>query len=632
LVSPISRFLAGRKFMSKWIVVISVALGSLWGSNPAHEPTPVLAAPATATAAPATVATQDSTWLTDHELSGNLRTPRFEATVAYCERLAAASAQLHFTRFGESPQGRPLPLLVADRQGNFTPEAVHGTRNAVVLVQACIHAGECCGKDAGLRLLRDLTVTNLYPDLLAKVTVLFIPIFNVDGHERFGPHNRINQNGPVEMGWRATAQNLNLNRDFLKADTPEMQAWLRLVQLWQPDFFIDTHSTDGADFQYAITYAMETHGSMHPAVTEWTRNYLARLEPAMAAAGFPISPYVMLRDWHDVRSGIDSWVALPRFSQGYLALHDVPGLLVEAHMLKPYPVRVEGVYQTLLQTLRILAEENSALKQARATAREEMLSPKFREQPLPLRFAVTDAFRTIDFLGVACDIVDSELSGGKWHRYGEEPVVYQIPYYDQQEAQVFADLPQAYIVPPEWEQVIARLRWHGVQVKQLQEPIRLEVRSYRLREISWREQPYEGRHPVTFQTDEIQTEREYPAGSAVIDIRQPAVKVAAHCLEPHAPDSFLYWGFFDAVCSRVEYFESYVMEDMARDMLAADPSLRVKFEQKKATDAEFAASPRAILNWFYERSPYVDARYRIYPVGWIDDRDVLESLPLQVQR
>ena len=243
--------------MLKWIALLTSVITSLLPGGVfagEHCASPALAG---SSSPAATGSPPDATWLTDFEKSGGLRTPRYEATIAYCKKLAAASPQLLFTHFGTSPQGRPLPLLVADRQGNFTPERVRESDNLVVLVQACIHAGESCGKDAGLRLVRDLTVTGQYTDLLAGVTLLFIPIFNVDGHERFGPHNRINQNGPEEMGWRTTAQNLNLNRDFLKADAPEMQAWLNLFTAWLPDFFVDIHSTDGADFQYPITYGME---------------------------------------------------------------------------------------------------------------------------------------------------------------------------------------------------------------------------------------------------------------------------------------------------------------------------------------------------------------------------------------
>jgi len=577
-------------------------------------------------------AVADSTWQTDFERSGGFRTPRYDATVDYCKRLAQASSQLNFTHFGTSAQGRQLPLLVANNYGDFKPGGSQREDNVVVLVQACIHAGECCGKDAGLMLLRDLTVAGRYRDLLDHVTLLFIPIFNVDGHERFSPYNRINQNGPEEMGWRVTAQNLNLNRDFLKADTPEMQAWLNLFQTWKPDFFVDIHTTDGADFQYAITYCMEIYGNMHPAPTAWSREYLAQLTTAMAAAGYPISPYVMLRKQHDIHSGINTWVAPPRFSQGYTALHDVPGLLIEAHMLKPYNVRVDATYQMLIHTLKIIHAQYTGLKWALTSARAATVSPHFCEHPLALSYSVTDTFRIIDFLGVDYETVDSDISGGKWHRYGNRPTVYQIPFYDQQEPRVFADLPEAYILPPEWHEVIERLEWHGVKIERLTEPATVMVRTYRFWDLSWREQPYEGRHPVSFQTEELREDRNYPAGSAVVDMRQPTAKVIAHVLEPHAPDSYVSWGFFDAIMARVEYFESYVMEKMAREMLAADPALHSELAQKKATDTEFTDNPRAILDWFYRRTPYFNENHQVYPVGGIDDRAVVEQLPTTIQR
>jgi hypothetical protein len=567
-------------------------------------------------------------WQTEFEKSSGSRTPRYDATIAYCQRLAEATPQLAYSEFGISPQGRGLPLLVVDKHGFFTPAQVRQTDNAILLVEACIHAGECCGKDAGMMLLRDLTVTARYPELLEHVTILFIPIFNVDGHERFGPYNRINQNGPEETGWRVTAQNLNLNRDFLKSDTPEMRAWLKLFTAWRPDFFVDIHSTDGADYQYTITYSMEVHGNMHPAPTAWTKQYIGRVEKLMAAAGYPLSPYVTFKRWHDPRSGLVSWVAPPRLSQGYTALHDVPGLLIEAHMLKPYKERVAGTYEILKQTLVILNQEHRPLRQAIAQAGSQTASEEFQRDPLPLDFELVEESVPIDFLGYEYDVVESEVSGGDWFQYSDRPMVYEVPFFNAQRVSIEAELPEAYIIPPEWEVVIDRLKLHGVAVKRLLEPRTLRVRSYKFWDLSWQDRPYEGRHPVRFQTDELQEERFYPAGSAVIDIRQPAAKVAAHILEPHAPDSYVQWGFFDAILSRVEYFESYVMEKMARKMMADDPDLRREFEELKATDVELAANPRAILTWFYKRTPYYDFKHNVYPVGWIDERGEMEQLPL----
>ena len=162
---------------------------------------------------------------TRFERSGGLETPRLAETMLECRALAKASSWVSETSFGKGPQGRELPLVIVDKDRHFDPSSAKASGKAIVMIQACIHAGECEGKDAGILFLRDLVVTKKFAPLLDRLTFLFIPIFNVDGHERFGAFNRINQNGPKEMGWRTNATNLNLNRDYLKADAPEMRAW-----------------------------------------------------------------------------------------------------------------------------------------------------------------------------------------------------------------------------------------------------------------------------------------------------------------------------------------------------------------------------------------------------------------------
>ncbi|HKC66250.1 MAG TPA: M14 family zinc carboxypeptidase, partial [Pyrinomonadaceae bacterium] len=198
-------------------------------------------------------------WRTLAEKTNYRETPRYDETIAYSRKLADASPLIRYESFGKSGEGRDLPLLIAASGDTFTPQAVRRAGKVVLLIQACIHPGESDGKDAGLALLRDIAITKTRTGLLDHVVILFIPIYNVDGHERFGPFNRLNQNGPAEMGWRATSTNLNLNRDYMKADAPETRAWLRLWTEWNPDLLIDCHVTDGADFQYNITYIYEHH-------------------------------------------------------------------------------------------------------------------------------------------------------------------------------------------------------------------------------------------------------------------------------------------------------------------------------------------------------------------------------------
>jgi Zinc carboxypeptidase len=557
---------------------------------------------------------------TPYEKSGGLDTPRYDETVSWCTDLAASSELLEFGSFGFSPRGRPLPLVIADLRGRFTPQEHKGrTDHTVLLVEACIHAGESCGKDAGMILLRDLVEDPaLAAQLLEKVTLLFIPIFNVDGHERFGPHGRINQNGPREMGWRVTAQNLNLNRDFLKADTPELRHWLALFNAWQPDFFVDIHSTDGADYQYALTYGLETRGNLESGLTDWVTEYRDTLNTVMTADGYPLAPYVSFRDWHDPRSGLEAWAAGPRFSQGYAAIRNRPALLVETHMLKEYPIRVESTRLLLHHTLVWLNAQTDHLLELVAKADQFTAGAAFRAQPFPLDFEASETARPLDFLGVEYEPLTSDITGGDYFRFSDRPETFTVEYFDDLLPSVTADLPEAYIIPPEWTEVIDRLQWHGVRHARLHEPVELIVRSMKFTNPSWRERPYEGRHPVTFSVEPLSEKRIYPAGSVVVPMDQPLARVAAHLLEPEGPDSLVQWGFFDQIFERVEYVESYVIEKMIPDLLAADPKLVEELAAKKAADPEFAADPWAIRYWFYEKTPFYDQRVGIYPIGWLD--------------
>jgi len=212
------------------------------------------------------------------ETSNYLETPTYDKTIEFCKLLEKSSPWVRYQSFGKSPQGHDLPLLIIDKSSNFDAVKLRKSGKLILLIQACIHPGEPDGKDAGFMLIRDLITKPEMQNLLNQVSILFIPIMNVDGHQRFGQFNRINQNGPKEMGWRTTAQNLNLNRDYIKADSPEIQAWLTLYNQWIPDFFIDCHVTDGADYQYTATYGLEIFGNMQPALTSWTKNIYLKQE------------------------------------------------------------------------------------------------------------------------------------------------------------------------------------------------------------------------------------------------------------------------------------------------------------------------------------------------------------------
>lgn len=565
-------------------------------------------------------------WETWFERSDGTETPRYEATLNYCQQLADSSDWVYLTYFGESHQGRSLPLLIADKDGHFEPH----TRNnkVVVLIQACIHPGESEGKDAGLMLLRDIAIHQKLAPLLDHITLLFIPIFNADGHERFGPYNRINQNGPKEMGWRSNAVNLNLNRDYLKVDAVEMKAWHTLFNAWNPDFFIDCHSSDGSDYQYVMTYLMEINGTMDAELTRWqAEEIIPYLEKSMEESGFPIHPYVSFRNWFDPESGIRHYPAQPAFSTGYTALRNRPGLLLETHMLKPYEERVESTYQMIHHCLAFLNQDPIGFKNRIAAADAHAASSLFREEAYTIRWESDFSDSTWKpFKGIMWEKQKSDLTGGDWYQYNGDTATFLMKTFDKYLSREEVMLPEAYIVPAEWKEVIKVLEYHGMIMMAIPQEVILPVETYRFYDYHWERTPYEGRFRVNTKARLVRQELRFAAGSVLVPMNQASSRLIAYALEPMANGSLLQWGFFNAIFEQKEYGETWIMEKIARDMIRENPELKTEFESKKAADPNFAGSQWLQLNWFYSQTPYWDEHKDLYPVGRIMDASVLKDI------
>lgn len=560
-------------------------------------------------------------WLTHAEKTDYRETPDYDATLAYARRLDEASPWIRLTEFGRSGEGRALPLLVvAKGDAGSSPQAARRAGRAVVLIQACIHAGETDGKDAGLALLRDIAVLKTRESLLDRAVVLFIPIFNTDGHERRSPYNRINQNGPAEMGWRGNASNLNLNRDFIKADAPETRAWLRLWNEWTPDLFLDCHVTDGADFRYHVTYQFEAHENVAQSVAAWSRAaFEGRIMPAAEQGGYLYSPYMVFRDNRDPRKGIDSFIASPRFATGYVpVVRNRPALLIETHMLKDHRSRVRGTYDLLRAALEEVNRDPEGLMRAGREADERTVADGRTYDPakkLALAVELTETPTQKLLKGFEYRTELSDISGDVRVVWSDKPQDLNVPFYTNARASAAAAPPLYYVVPPQWTSVIEVLKAHGLRLRRLASPLTTEVESYRFSDVKWAARSFEGRVLVTFKTETVRERRTYPAGSVVVEMAQPAARAAMHALEPTAPDSLAAWGFFDAIFEAKEYGENYVLEKLAREMLAKDEALRREFEARVASDPKFAASADARLQFFYERSPYWDRQMNLYPVG-----------------
>lgn len=546
-------------------------------------------------------------FITDCEKSDFSKTPRYTETIAFCESLAKTSPMVHYSSFGISPQGRDLPMMVIDKDGLRTPEEIRQRGRVIILVESCIHAGEPDGKDASLMLIRDIVIHKRDLDLLDNVSFLLIPIYNVDGHENFSARNRINQNGPEELGTRSTAQLINLNRDFLKVDAPETRAWLKLYNRWKPELFIDVHVTNGADFQYVMTYAIEFRGTfMEKGLREWTANiYDRELNRQMTEVGYPIFPYFSFRSYNAPESGILVDIFDPRYSQGYVAARNRIGLLIENHIYKPYKQRVLATIEAIKASARILSEHKESLVTAIKNADQAVSSPAFRSQPMDLGFEPVDKDSIwVDFLSWERDTVLSDLSGGQWVRHNyEKPITLRASLITSYEPTDSVQLPEAYLLMPQWGKVVELLDLHDIHYSRLTDSRSVEVETYRFTKASFSPQQSEGHIPVkTEYSTQIET-LVYPAGSILIDMDQPSARIAAWLLEPSAPGSLTYWGFFNQVVQSSGEFWINVpyMEVKGRELLAKDPILKAEFEHKKQSDPAFASDPKAILGFFYEK-------------------------------
>src|SRR5579859_6644747 len=577
---------------------------------------------------------QSSDWRTTAEMSDYRTTPDYAETVAYLERIAAAAPnQVRIENFCKTGEGRDLKIVIASKDGVFDPAAIHASVRAILLVQNSIHAGEMDGKDSCLALLRDIAVTKTKAGLLDHSVFVFIPVYNIDGHERRSPYNRINQNGPEVIGWRGNGTNLNLNRDYMKADSPEARAFLKLFHRWLPDFFVDDHVTDGADFQYDVTFTIDVGPDVSPGLAQWIRDAVTpELERQVNAAGHVASPtYITLQSDTDPAQGLGFNDDPPRFSTGQMILENRPGMLVELHMLKDYKTRVTGNYELLRALLEVMnrdAAKLSALNRQADTEAAKLGAHPLDNSKFPLKLEWNGETTPFLFRGYQYTRELSAVSGSMWVSYTHQPWNATLPLATGVKVTAATTPPAAYIIPRQWTQAIDVLAAHDVTIQHTTADWSGKVERYHCAGMEWQGPPFKGRQPIfagegagaepgKFGHCSLTTETvSYPAGSVVVPVNQRLSKVAIHWLEPEAPDSAMRWGLFDPIFEQREYGEGYVLEKIARSMMEKDPALKAEFEKRVMNDPQFAANPEARLEFFYERSPwYLENRVGLYPVG-----------------
>ena len=573
----------------------------------------------TAAALPTTaVAADDLSTLA--ERSGYQKTGRYDEVIALCEAFQKSYPQaVRCFDFGTTPQGRPMKALAASTAGVLQPQAAREAGVPVMLAQGGIHAGEIDGKDAVFALLRDL-LSKGKGGPLDRAVLLFVPVFNVDGHERFAAWSRPNQRGPEEMGWRTTAQNYNLNRDYVKADAREMQAMLRLVDEWDPLAMMDLHVTDGAKFEHDISIMVEPldggDEGLRKVGLQWREGVLERLRKH---GSLPLPFYPSFIENDNPASGFEHGVAPPRFSQSYFAHRNRLGMLVETHSWKDYPTRVRSTRNTVEAALELIARHGKQWRQQvqAADARAAALGG----QDVALSYKATDKTKTIPFRGYAYTRTPSDVSGALMTRYDESrPQIWNIPLRDEIVPALTVPAPRAgYVVPVAHAAWVAeKLKQQGIDFRRLDAAwSAVPAQVFRADTVKFSERSFEGRQTATVTGSWSAQTSDVGAGALFVPIAQPKARLVMAMFEPQAPDSLVAWGSFNNAFERKEYMEDYVAEEVAREMLR-DPAVRARFEQRLKDDAAFAKDPSARLDFFARMHPSWDTQYNRYPVLRVD--------------
>jgi hypothetical protein len=565
-----------------------------------------------------TVPPAKTDWRTPFERGNGNTTATYAECIGYYQQLDAAYPEITMREAGPTDCGQPLHEVVISLDGDAYPASVRGKGRRVVFIQNGIHPGEPEGIDAAMMLARDYVQQKKLRQHLQSVTLVIIPIYNIDGALNRNSTTRANQNGPESYGFRGNARNLDLNRDYIKQDSRNARSFAQLFQRWQPDVFVDTHTSDGADYQHTMTLIATQKDKLHPALSSYlTGRLLPALYAGMARRNSPMTPYVDFEGRTPDARGLTGFLETPRYSTGYTTLFNTIGFVTETHMLKSYAPRVQAQYDFLDLLVQAVAQQQDALAHARTAAGQQLQTQT--TFPLAWKLDTTAADKTT-FLGYEGRLKPSEVSGQPRLYYDRQaPYTRLLPYYNTFRPTAQVQRPTAYLIPQAWEEVLDRLRLSGVQLHRLRRDTTLTAEVYYVEDYKTGPRPYEGHY--LHNAVELRTTRQplpFRQGDYVALLDQPAARYLIETLEPQATDSFFAWGFFDSILQQKEYFSDYVFEDVAAALIRQDPALHQRLEKLKQQNPAFAASAAAQLDWVYRQSPHYEETHLRYPVAhWL---------------
>lgn len=534
----------------------------------------------------------------------------YQEAISYFKTLDKDFSTIKMEEMGLTDSGYPLHIVTYSAEGDFEVKNYQKNK-CVILINNAIHAGEPDGIDATMMLYRDLALSKI--EIPKNTVIVAIPVYSIGGALNRNSSSRANQNGPEEYGFRGNGRNYDLNRDFIKSDTKNTKSFVDIFHTINPEIFIDNHVSNGADYQYTLTYIQTQHNKLGGELGDFMQN---NMTPAIVAdlksKNIPTTPYVNIWDGSPDK-GFSQFFESPRYATGYTSLFNTIGYVVETHMLKSYAKRVQATYDFMISTVKYADKNHKIIKELR-------LKNSISYKPKSL-YSIqwkldSSKVKKINFLGYEADTKKSEVTTGDRLFYDKnKPFDKQINFYPDYKSVKQIQIPNAYIVPKQQWTILALLKSNNCQFTLLTKDSIMEVESYKITDFKTANTAYEGHY--NHRNTTVSTTKEkitFSKGDYVFTTKQPAVKYLLETLEPEAVDSYFNWNFFDTILQQKEGYSEYVFEDLAAQYLKDNPAIQSKLEDLKKSDSKFGNNPEAQLDWVYKNSPYYEKAHLQYPV------------------
>lgn len=557
-----------------------------------------------------------STFLVAQQNWNGNTTPTYDELIAHLKMLDRSHKEIKLFQMGPSDFGQPIYLCVINGERDSLKTFEKARNSTTLLINNAIHPGEPDGINACLIWL-DQWIRAGKPlksrDGLDLPVVAFIPAYNVGGMYNRSSTSRANQNGPEEYGFRGSAKNLDLNRDFTKMDAVNTFTFVKIFQALDPDVFIDNHVSNGADYPYTLTYISSMKERLAPSMQTLTyESCLPTLKDYCQIGNFELMPYVELKG-ETPEEGIVAFNDLPRYAMGYASLFHSLSFTVETHMLKPFSERVQATLKFINSTIAYMIGNATQIEQARKEAK------LWSQQQAYFRFNFQLDERNLDsirFKGYKAIYPIHPITGLAQLEYDRtQPYEKYIPYFNHYLPQDSIRIPKYYIVGAQETKVISMLKANGIQFQTIDNFSKKKVYCQIVKDFKAPNKPYEGHFKLTqIEVEYVEKEIDLKPGDIIIPSAQQGALFLHSVLQAKAEDSYLTWNYFDSYLQQKEYFSTYVFKENIAKILEENPLLKKEYEARKALDLKFANNEWDQLFYIYARSPYFEQTFMRLPI------------------